>query len=241
MILLDSVSFSYEGTEALDSVSLQIAPGESVAVLGPNGCGKSTLLRLLNGLLFPTSGSYRFEGQEISAKALRDPRFAKRFHGKLGFLFQNADAQLFCSTVEEEVAFGPIQMGFPEAEVAKRVSDCLSLLEISHLKDRVPYCLSGGEKRKVAFASILATNPSTLILDEPMTALDPRTKRFLLELLKSLRDAGKTLIAATHDFAYVEGLFKRAIVLSSEHRLVRDAPYEEVLSDTSFLLSMNII
>ncbi len=241
MIRLAGVCFSYDGCEALGGVDLAIAEGESVAFMGPNGSGKSTLFKLINGIVFPARGSYRFFGEEITEERLKDRAFSKRFHQRIGFLFQNPDAQLFCPSVREEIAFGPRQMGLSEAETEERVRDCMELLQIDSLASRPPHYLSDGEKRKVALASVLALNPEVLVLDEPMNGLDPRTKSFLRGLIASLHRAGKTILCATHDFVYVEGLFQRAAVFSGEHRVVRTGGFEEIASDTAFLKANNIV
>ncbi len=241
MIRLHDVSFSYNGCEALGGVDLAVAEGESMAFMGPNGSGKSTLFKLINGLVFPARGSYRFFGEEITEERLKDRVFSKRFHQRIGFLFQNPDAQLFCPSVREEIAFGPRQMGLPESETDARVRDCMELLQIEALASRPPHHLSEGEKKKVALASVLALNPEALVLDEPMNGLDPRTKNFLRGLIASLHRAGKTILCATHDFAYVEGLFERAAVFSGEHKVVRTGGFEEIVSDTGFLKANNIL
>ena len=181
---MKNIYYSYDsGATALKNVSLQINPGESVAFIGPNGSGKSTLMKLINGLVNPGSGSYSFEGLEITSKHLQNDLILKSFHKKIGFVFQNSEVQLFCSNVYEEIAFGIRQMGMPEEEVQKRVEDILKLLKIEHLKHRQPYHLSGGEKRKIAIASVLVMNPDVLVFDEPMNGLDPESKRFLRELM----------------------------------------------------------
>ncbi len=241
MIHLRNVSYAYEGCEALCAIDLDISRGESVAFIGPNGSGKSTLLKLLNAIVLPDNGSYVFDGKSVTRASLKDQTFARSFHQRIGFLFQNPEAQLFCPSVEEEISFGPRQMGCAEEVVAGRIEDCLKLLDIEHLAKRPPWHLSGGEKRKVAFASILALNPEVLVLDEPMNDLDPRTKRFLREIILSLHGAGKTIICATHDFRYVEGVFKRAVVFSEDHRIIREGAYDEVTSDEVFLASDNLI
>lgn len=240
MIDLRAVSYAYENVQALSHIDLQVRRGESVAFIGPNGSGKSTLLKLINGIVLPDSGSYVFEGEEITRKRLKDPGFSKRIHQRIGFLFQNADAQLFCPVVHDEIAFGPRQMGLDEVGVDARVRDCLKLLSIEHLARRAPYHLSEGEKRKVALASVLALNPDVLVLDEPMNGLDPKTKRFIRDVILSLIAAGKTILCATHDFTYGEGLFVRGIVISSDHTIVRDDEYQKILADSAFLASQNI-
>lgn len=241
MIDLTDVSYSYPDAPALSRLDLHIERGESVAIIGPNGSGKSTLLKLLNGIVFPSSGSYRFDGDEIRPERLRDSRLAKRFHQRIGLLFQNSDAQLFCTSVYDEVAFGPRQMCLEEEEVDRRVADCLGLLGIAALADRIPYHLSGGEKRKLALSCVLSLNPDVLVLDEPMNGLDPKTKAFLRRTIIELNRAGKTIVCSTHDFEYVQGVFERAVVLSDEHRIVREGPYEETLADEAFLRAHNIL
>jgi cobalt/nickel transport system ATP-binding protein len=240
MIDLNNVSFSYKEAYALKDININITKGEAVALVGSNGSGKSTFLKLINGIVFSQKGTYRFEDKEINEKVLQDSKFSKLFHKKIGFVFQSAEAQLFCSTVYEEIAFGPRQMCLKEEEVEVRVNDCLKLLNIEELKNRTPYNLSGGEKKRVAIASVLSLNPEVLVLDEPMNGLDPKTKRFLRELLLKLNAAGKTIICSTHDFEYIQGVFKRAIVFSKDHSIVRDDEYEKVINDEVFLVDNNI-
>lgn len=147
----------------------------------------------------------------------------------------------FCSSVYDEIAFGVRQMGFGEEETDMRVQDVLNLLGIQNLKLRQPYHLSGGEKKKVSIAFVLVLNPDVIVLDEPMSGLDPKTKRFIRELIISLNDSGKTIICSTHDFEYVKGIFKRGIVFSAQHTVIRDGNYDDILSDKEFLYHNNII
>jgi len=241
MIELENISFTYKNKVALDNVNVHIKEGESIAIIGPNGSGKSTFLKLLNAIIFPNQGKYIFDEVEINENYLKVNKSLKLFHKRLGFVFQNSDAQLFCSTVFEEIAFGLMQMDLPEVEINKRVSDCLNLLNIDKLKEEHPYNLSGGEKKRVAIASVLALNPEVIILDEPMNGIDPKGKRFLSDLLIALNKSGKTIICATHDFEYVEGIFNRAIVFSEEHKIIRDDKYENTIKDEDFLRKYNII
>lgn len=239
---MKNIYYSYDsGAPALKNVSLKIMPGESVAFIGPNGSGKSTLMKLINGLVGPSSGSYRFEGLEINSKYLKNDLLLKSFHKKIGFVFQNSEVQLFCSNVYEEIAFGIRQMGMPEGEVQKRVEDILKLLKVEELKHRQPYHLSGGEKRKIAIASVLVMNPEVLVFDEPMNGLDPESKRFLRELMISLNESGKTILCSTHDFEYVKDVFKRVVVFSKDHTIIRDGGYKEIMEDKEFLVKNNII
>src|SRR5581483_6341298 len=158
---------------ALDGVSLAVRPGEKVALLGANGCGKSTLLKILDGLLFPDSGTFEAFGQPVTEEALEDEQFSMGFRSRVGFIFQNSDAQVFSPTVREEIAFGPLQMGMAPKRAEKRVRDVMQMLGIAHLADRAPFQLSGGEKKRVAIASVLVMNPEVLLFDEPTAALDP--------------------------------------------------------------------
>jgi cobalt/nickel transport system ATP-binding protein len=146
LIELEDLCVAYGEIPALRHVDLRITAGTCVVLMGDNGSGKSTLLRVLCGLLHPQQGSYRFDGDEVSERSLRMPGFAKRLHQRVGFIFQDSDAQLFCASVEDEIAFGPRQMGLSDDEVARRVADTLALLDIEHLRTRAPYSLSGGEK-----------------------------------------------------------------------------------------------
>lgn len=241
MIRLEDVSFKYKNKVALNKIDINIEEGESIAIIGPNGSGKSTLLKLLNGIIFASQGKYFFDETEISEERIKDNKFSKAFHKKIGFVFQNSDTQLFCSTVFEEIAFGPIQMGLSNEDIEKRVNGCLKMLNIEKVKDEHPYNLSGGEKKRVAIASVLALNPEVLVLDEPMNGIDPKGKKFLKELLIMLNKSGKTIICATHDFEYVEGIFKRGIVFSENHNIIRDGRYENIIKDKQFLEEHNII
>jgi cobalt/nickel transport system ATP-binding protein len=241
VIELRDVAFSYPEAQVLRGIDLRVDEGESLAVIGPNGSGKSTLLKLLCGLAGDFSGIYDFCGESITQASLSDAHFAKLFHKRIGLLFQDSDAQLFCGSVYDEIAFGPRQMGIGEEEVARRVGDLLGLFGLERYDSRVPYHLSGGEKRKVALASVLSLNPEAICFDEPMNGLDPKTKHALRDLIASLNAEGKTLICATHDFEYIDGVFRRAVVLSQDGRIVRDGPYAEVLADRPFLAEMNIV
>ena len=219
MIELKNVCYAYGKEVALRYINLNIQKGESVIIQGPNGCGKSTLIKLLNGIIFPMEGSYTYQGHEITEKTLKDPRFAKWFHQQMGYVFQNADTQLFCGSVEEEIAFGPTQMGLSEEEIKQRTEDCLKLFGIEKLRERPPYHLSGGEKRKVSLACILSMNPEVLILDEPLAGLDESTQEMLIDFLKKFHEAGKTLIIITHNNQLAKELGTRLIKMNENHEL----------------------
>ena len=219
MIELKNVCYAYGKEIALRYINLNIQKGESVIIQGPNGCGKSTLIKLLNGIIFPMEGSYTYQGHEITEKTLKDNRFAKWFHQQMGYVFQNADTQLFCGSVEEEIAFGPTQMGLSEEEIKQRTEDCLKLFGIEKLRERPPYHLSGGEKRKVSLACILSMNPEVLILDEPLAGLDESTQEMLIDFLKKFHEAGKTLIIITHNNQLAKELGTRFIKINENHEL----------------------
>jgi len=241
MIHLNNVSFSYDGIPALKNISLTIQKGESVSLMGTSGCGKSTLLRLLNGIISPTAGSFHFDDEEITIKKLSDPVFSKRFHKKIGFVFQNADVQLFCSTVFDEIAFGPRQMGMSEKEVKERVEDCIALLGIEKLSERQPYHLSGGEKRKTAIATVLAMNPDVLTLDEPLTGLDPKTQRWFVDLIVSLNKKGKTVITSSHSLELAQELSGRTILFDQSHSIAADTDTMSLLGNVELLKNANLI
>ena len=149
LIHLDDFCYAYDDVAALRHVDLRICAGDAVVLMGDNGSGKSTLLKALVGLIHPQRGTYRFDGQVVDEASMRDPSFSKRLHQRVGFIFQDSDAQLFCASVEDEVAFGPRQMGLSPDEVSRRVDDTLRLLGIETLRGRAPYNLSGGEKKRV--------------------------------------------------------------------------------------------
>ncbi|MGB9792823.1 MAG: energy-coupling factor ABC transporter ATP-binding protein [Thermacetogeniaceae bacterium] len=239
---LKDVTYRYPtGETALEGIDLTIYEGEKVALLGANGSGKSTLLKILDCLLFPQKGSFTAFGRAISEEALKDEEFSFAFRRRVGFVFQNSDAQLFNSSVWEEIAFGPVQLGLPREEVERRVEDVMRMLGIEHLRHRPPFKLSGGEKKKVAIASVLSINPAVLLFDEPTSGLDPRTQRWLINLIRSLNAAGKTIVTATHDLDIVDQIADRAVVLGEDHRIAAEGSVEEVLEDLDLLLRVNLI
>lgn len=239
---LKNVGFSYpSGEKALEGINLDIRRGEKVALLGANGSGKSTLLKLLNGLLFTREGTIGVLGRALSEETMANEEFSFAFRRRVGFVFQKADAQLFNSNVWEEIAFGPVQLGWSAAEVTRVVEDVISMLNLERFRERPPFRLSGGEKRLVALGSVLSLNPDVLLLDEPTSGLDPRTQRKLIHLIQQLNRAGKTIIVTTHNLDIVEEIADRAIVFSEDHHLVAEGPSEQVLSDTALLVKANLV
>lgn len=239
---LENVYFNYPYEEpVLKDINLKIGKGEKVCILGANGSGKSTLLKVLSGLIHPQKGTFKAFGEKVTEHTLANKEFLKSFHRKVGFVFQNSDTQLFCSTVKEEIAFGLLQLNLHGEQVGQRIDDVLNLLNIQHLKDKTPFKLSGGEKKKVAMAATLVLNPDVLILDEPTNGLDPRTQRWLVELLLHLNAYGKTIITSTHNLELVQEISDRSVVFSEDHRIARDSYTQDVLADTGLLLAVNLI
>ncbi len=213
---------------------MQVAAGERVALLGANGSGKSTLMRLLAGLAFPERGEISFFGQSLTDRVFEDEAFFFSFRRRVGLVFQNPDVQLFNPSVFDEVAFGPLQLRWPKGRVRDRVEAALESMGIAHLRDRAPHRLSGGEKKRVALASVLVSDPDVLLLDEPAAALDPLSQGEIVALLASWKDGAKTVITATHDMDTLEDIADRCYVLQSGRVAGEGSPLE-VLHDVALL------
>lgn len=226
---------------ALAGVTFDVARGERIALLGPNGCGKSTLLKLLDGLIVPDSGTFTAFGEPVTEDALEDEQFNTGFRSRVGFVFQNSDTQVFSPTVREEIAFGCLQLGMTSAETSARVEDVLRMLDITELAERAPFQLSGGQKKRVAIASVLVMNPDVLLFDEPTAALDPRTQHWLIDLIGELNAAGKTIVLATHDLDALDHLADRCLVFGEDHTVVRTGTPGQILADRDLLLRSNLI
>ena len=239
---LDDVHYGYEtGIPALSGVSLSVHAGERIVVLGANGCGKSTLLKLLGGLIFPQKGAYRAFGRTITDPLLSLDPFGMFFRKEIGILFQNSDAQLFNPTVEDEIAFGPLQMNDPPDEVHSKVRGAIDRFRIRGLAGRPPFALSAGEKKKVAIASVMVMDPQVLLLDEPTAGLDPRSSRALADLILEMETRGKTVITATHDLHIVPDIARRVIVFGEDRRVLASGSPEKILSDRPLLLAANLV
>jgi cobalt/nickel transport system ATP-binding protein len=236
MIELRGIGHRYNGTTALETVDLALAEGEKVVLLGSNGSGKSTLLKILNGLVAPSSGTYRYRGEEITPRRLRDRALNRRFRGEVGLLFQNPDAMLFNPTVFDEIAFGPRQLHLPEME--DRVRHWAAAVGMAAHLDKPPFALSGGEKQKVCLAALLAVEPRLLLLDEPASALDPRSTGWLVDFLAGLK---VTVVTTTHNLSLAPELGRRALVLGEDHRLIHDGPIEPLLADLDLLKAANLV
>lgn len=234
------VSYSYGKIAALRHVSLQIKRGQRVALLGANGSGKSTLLRLLAALSFPDQGSISFAGEALTAARLETDEFFFRFRRRVGIVFQNPDVQLFNPSVFDEVAFGPLQLGWPKEKIRERVVETLTAMDIAGLSERPPHRLSGGEKKRVALASVLVLDPEVLLLDEPAAGLDPASAAQIVRLLASWKNGTRTVITATHDLDIVEEIADRCWLLDSGRILADDEPLS-LLHNVSLLERASLI
>lgn len=232
--------YSYGKITALNGLNLSVADGERLAFLGANGSGKSTLLRLLDALYFPSSGQLAFRGANLTEELFDDETFAFQFRRDVALVFQNPDVQLFCPTVYEEVAFGPLQMKWSKEIIRTRVAETLDLLKISHLSDRIPHHLSGGEKKKVALASALILDPQVILLDEPAAALDPRSQMQIIDFLIEWGSKSKTIITATHDLHTLEDIADRCVVFEQGAIIASGAPHD-ILHDQDLLRRSNLM
>jgi len=225
LLSCEGLTYRYEdGTVALRGVDLKVGPGERVGVIGPNGSGKSTLLLCLAGLL-TGEGIVRLKGDDVTR------RTSKRQPGQVGLVFQGPDDQLFMPTVRDDLAFGPINLGLPADQVDRRVADAAAVLGLQDLLDRAPHHLSMGQKRVAAIATVLTMQPALLLMDEPSSNLDPRSRRKLIELLGGLDAA---LLIASHDLALVERLCER-LVLLDDGTIAAEGPTSAILGDAELL------
>lgn len=230
-LVVDELAYRYpDGTVALREVGFHIAAGECVGLLGPNGSGKSTLLLHLNGILPDkpgSAGTVSVGGELVTTANLEAIR------RQVGLMFQDPDDQLFCATVEEDVAFGPSQLGLPKEVVAERVRHALAQVGLVGYERRTPYHLSQGEKRRACLAGVLACEPSILVLDEPTSGLDPRGRR---EFMALLREVSATKLIATHDLEMVVELCPRSIILDGG-KVVADGSTMELLDNEELMLA----
>ena len=242
IISLKNIDYSYYGKiPALKNINLSVNKGDMFAIIGLNGSGKSTLLHVINALIFPDSGYVLFDGNPVTEISLKDKSFGIQFRQRMGYIFQHPDIQLFCPTVFDELLFGPLQLNLSLDTAKERAEQTLSYLGIGHLRERPVYMLSGGEKKRVAIASVLTMNPDVLLVDEPLSSLDPKTQTFFIELLIELNEAGKTVIFTTHQLDLIEHLQPQVAVLSNEHTIKKTGPASEILDDEELLISVNLI
>lgn len=235
LINLSNVNYTYvNGSTALKNINMNINPQERIAILGPNGAGKSTLFQLFNGLLTPTSGNITVDGMTVCKENL------SKIRQNVGMVFQDSDDQLFNSNVRQEIAYGPMNMGIKGKELDQRIKWALNSTKISEYENRSPNNLSGGEKKRVALASVLAMKPKVLVLDEPTTALDPIGVSELIKLLNSInKDLKITIIFSTHDVDIVPLLADRIFVLN-KGEIVLHGSTEEIFSNVDTLRKINL-
>jgi cobalt/nickel transport system ATP-binding protein len=234
------LTFRYHEQVALNQLSLEVREGERVALLGANGSGKSTLLRVLDGLAFPESGELLFRGEAITQEKLANTEFTFQFRRRVGLVFQDPDAQLFSPTVFDEIAFGPLQMGWAKERIRERVNETLESMDIAHLRHRSPHRLSGGEKKRVAIASVMILDPEVLLLDEPTGALDPKSQTQIIDLIASFGGGAKTVITATHDLDSLEEISDRCVLFESG-RIVGDGSAIRILHDVELLRRARLV
>jgi cobalt/nickel transport system ATP-binding protein len=239
---LENVEYCYARAQvALRAVNLTVHEGQRIAVLGANGSGKSTLLKVLDALYLPTSGTLRAFGETITDRTFEDDSRAFAFRRRVGLVFQDPDVQLFSPTVWDEVTFAPLHLGLSRAEVIERAEWALDFLGIQKLRDRAPHRLSGGEKKKVALASVLSLRPEVWLLDEPTASLDPRSTTRLIDFLDDLRQEGKTIITATHDLDIVESIAETVVMFCEEHEISAVGAAHDILSNEERLIECNLL
>lgn len=236
MLEVKNIKYSYnKDYQALKGVSLKVEDGEMVALLGKNGAGKSTLFLHLNGIYEPDEGQVFIEGEELKY----DKKSLLKFRQKVGIVFQNPDDQIFAPTVEEDVAFGPLNLDLPMEEVQKRVTESLARVGMSGFEKKAPHHLSGGQKKRVAIAGILAMKPKIMVLDEPTAGLDPQGVTALTKLLKELNEEGITIIISTHEVNLVPDYAKKVFVLV-DGLLIAEGTPKEIFSQPEILEQANL-
>lgn len=234
---LEQVSLNLGPRPILRELSLHIHPGERVVILGVNGCGKTTLLKLLDGLLWAEAGRVSYDGRALDRAALEETSFRRRFRSEVAFLFQNVDAMLFNPTVKDEIAFGPRQLGMPDAQ--ERAVRWAEEFGASAWMDRPPFELSGGEKKRVALAAMLAIEPKVLLLDEPTASLDPASAGQLVDFLNERPEL--TVIASTHNLSLVEELGQRVLLMApGQPGLLYDGPPSGLLKNDELLIKSGL-
>lgn len=238
---LNGTEYAYLGRFLAVRISqMEIERSSRVALIGANGSGKSTLLKLLDALYFPQKGSIEFDGIEISEEKFQNEDFQHNFRRRVGFLFQDPEVQLFSPTVWDEICFGPLQIGWEKERVRAEAEKILNQFGLQSLRDRPPYRLSIGEKKKVALASVLVIDPEVLLLDEPTAALDPRTQSVLLELLHQWGENHKTIVTSTHDLSVLKEICDEVFVMQDGSIVFHDHP-ENVLENEKLLEDTNLI
>ena len=225
MIEVNDIHFTYPtGVTVLNGVSIKVGYGEFLAVMGENGAGKTTLVKHFNGLLKPSQGEILVDGVATTKASVA------QLSRKIGLVFQNPDHQFFCETVEEEIAFGLRNFGFSEEAIKEKIDFALNLLDLGDYRKTSPFMLSGGEKKRLALATVLTWDPTVLILDEPTVGQDYSQKEKLRQFILKLNSEGKTVIIVTHDIEFVAECNPRVVILS-HGRIIADGPAKKVLTN----------
>ena len=238
MNVIETQDIVYEypdGTKALENVNFKVDEGKIVALLGPNGAGKSTLFLHFNGILKPSSGKILFNGSPVDY----NKKNLMKLRQNVGIVFQNPDDQLFAPTVMEDVAFGPMNMGLSREEVEKRVKDALKRVGMDGFEKKPPHHLSGGQKKRVTIAGILAMDPKIMVLDEPTSGLDPRGASQIMRLLYELNKDGMTIIISTHDVDLVP-LYASTVYIISHGNIIKEGNPQTVFSDVETIRTANL-
>ena len=238
MNVVETVDVTYQypdGTKALNEINFKAPEGRIIALLGPNGAGKSTLFLHFNGILKPTTGCVKIEGAPVNYER----KGLKKLRQKIGIVFQNPDDQLFAPTVQEDVAFGPLNMKLPQEEVERRVTESLKRVGMSGFERKPPHHLSGGQKKRVAIAGVLAMKPKIMVLDEPTSGLDPKGASHILQLLYELNKEGIAIIISTHDVDLVPLYAKRLYVIK-EGKIIKEGTPKEVFDDVNTIRGANL-
>ena len=236
MLEARNITFSYDdGTEALNNVNLKVDKGDIVALLGKNGAGKSTLFLHFNGILRPDNGEIIIDGEKLKY----DKKSLIKFRQKVGLVFQNPDDQIFAPSVEEDVAFGPLNLKLPMEEVQKRVHEALERVGMVGFEKKAPHHLSGGQKKRVAIAGILAMKPEIMVFDEPTAGLDPKGASKIINLLKELNEQGITIIISTHDVDLVPQYANKVYVLH-EGEIIGEGTAKDIFSNKGLINKANL-
>ena len=235
MILVENMVSRYdrEGPDILAGLSMSFAEGTHTALIGPNGCGKTTLIKHLNALLFPSMGRVLVDGMETT-----DASKVREIRRRVGMVFQNPDSQIVGMTVEEDVAFGPENLALPSAEIRRRVDESLATVGMTGFEKRVPHTLSGGEKRLLSIAGVLAMDPRYIAFDEPTAYLDPAARQRVLSIIRRLNDRGMAIIHIAHDMRDITGADR--VIVMDRGRIVVNGPPQEVFAQTGLLTSIGL-
>lgn len=221
MITLKNITYSYGQRKVLDQINADFCAEKCTCVDGPNGCGKSTLFRILSGLTFPDQGEYYFNDEKITREKMKNKDFARRFHKKIGYVFQDSEAQLFTRSVEDEIAFGLYQLKYPREQIQQITEKYIAMMDLQDVRTQAPFTLSGGEKKRTALAAVLAMEPEVLILDEPAASLDEDGQQWLFQFLQQLKAEKKTILIATHQKDMLDGLADRIITMNKDHQIIK--------------------